>query len=119
MKILNVEYHRNGSHVCEGFFAVLFEDKKPPKEWDDKTVCGDKFIATFRTNDDTSEKIKWESMRVINVHNFNLNFRGDHYINDLERAIVDYCNSKDLRESNFSAAAFPDQYQKEELTPQN
>lgn len=111
VKILNVEYHRNGSGVCEGFFAVLFEAKDICREWA-KGVCGPNFIATFRIVEST-QLIEWEGFRVINVKNFNLNFRGDHFISSLNEAVVPYCKKLKLRESNFSAAAFPDQYKQE------
>lgn len=109
IKILNVEYHRNGSGVCEGFFAVLFEEKNVPKEWS-KGVCGDKFIASFTMKDKDEKQISWESFRVINTKNFNLNFRGDYFINPLIEALQPYCENLKLWEVSFSAAAFPNHY---------
>lgn len=108
LKILKVQFHRNGSGVCESFFAVLFEEKNVQREFD-KGVCGDKFIATFKVNDD-ARKIEWEGFRCINVKNFNINFRGDHFIVSLENAIAAYCNKLELMDASFCAAAFPDQY---------
>lgn len=107
LKILNVEYHRNGSWVCEGFTAVLFNDKETSKEWG-KGICGDDFIASFITND--KGYILPESIRVINIKNFNLNFRGDHYINPLHEAMKTYCTSLKTSEQSWNAASFPDQY---------
>lgn len=108
IEILNTEYHRNGSNVCEGFFAVLFRDKQTPKEWA-KGVCGNEFIATFRTSDD-SDKIIWESVRIINVKNFNLNFRGNYFVRSLEDCMEAVCKMKGYTEISFSALAFPGQH---------
>ncbi len=116
VKILDVEFHRNGSGVCEGFYAVLFEAKDVAKEWA-KGVCGLVFLATFRCKD-SDYTIEWEGFRCVNVKNFRINLRGDYFINSLNDAVVPYCTKLDLRETNFCAAAFPKQYQKDkELTP--
>lgn len=109
MKIINVRYSRNGSGTADGFFKVLFEDNKTPKEYV-SGECGNKFLATFQTCGDI-EVMNRDTIRVVNIKNFELNFDGQHFARLLSlQAINDYCNERKLTEISWCAAAFPSQY---------
>lgn len=102
IKILNVNYHRNGSGACDGFMAVLFEAK---------TEATGTFIATFPTNE--HGEMEFEQLRIVNTANFDSKWGGDHFVTPLHDALPKYCKGYSTKEVSWTAAAFPTQYQKE------
>lgn len=110
IKILKVKYHRNGSGPCEGFFAVLFEEKTVAKEDKEATP---QFIATFKTDGEDDKNIDLESIRVMNVGCFDSKWRGDYFVSPLWTALGAFCKKLKVTKVSWSAAAFPSMYQPE------
>lgn len=109
MTIINVRYSRNGSGTGEPFFKVLFECNRTPLEFM-PGECGKIFLATFQTCGD-SEVMNPDTIRVINIKNFVLNFDGQEFARLLSlEALTRYCTKIKLTEISWCAAAFPSQY---------
>ncbi|MFA6063992.1 MAG: hypothetical protein WC736_15495 [Gallionella sp.] len=92
MKIINVQYHRNGVGGI-GFYAVHFQDKAHK----DMANTTKDFVAVLFPNDDGEDTLTVNGRcAVLNVGllpdvTFAVNsWRGDHFEPDLRRAIRDY-----------------------------